>query len=68
MTIPRAEITKCLEFIQGPTLKRLIGLIAHFSYWKLFSHMNPLPIDKYHLRQIFVAIATCFSVIEAEFK
>ena len=68
MTIPRAEITKCLEFIQGPTLKRLIGLIAHFSYWKLFSHMNPLHIDKYHLRQIFVAIATCFSVIEAEFK
>lgn len=30
--------------------------------------MNPLPIDKFHLKQIFVAIATSFASIELQFK
>ena len=45
-----------LKEIHSPYTARLIGLFAHFSYWLLFTPVNTLPIDTFHLKQIFVSI------------
>ena len=29
---------------------KLIGLICHLAYWSVFGHLNPLPLDKYHMK------------------
>jgi hypothetical protein len=34
-----------------------VGLVAHLSYWLVFGHLSPLPLDKFHIKQLFIAIA-----------
>ena len=42
---------------------RMIGLIAHLVYWNVFGHINPLPLDTYHKKLLFIQIAQ----IQSEF-
>lgn len=44
------------EITRSSTAK-LVGLICHLSYWIVFGHLNPLPLDKFHLKQLFISIA-----------
>ena len=44
------------EIVREDTAK-LIGLICHIVYWCVFGHLNNLPLDQYHLKQIFILIA-----------
>lgn len=45
---------------------RLIGLLSHFIYWVVFGHMNPNPLSAFHLKQLFISIMQCISLIEKE--
>jgi hypothetical protein len=42
---------------QNGNTAKLIGLICHLAYWNVFGHLNPLPLDKYHMKQLFISIA-----------
>ena len=50
INLAKTEITK-------DTTAKLIGLICHLAYWSVFGHINPLPLDKYHMKQLFISIA-----------
>ena len=45
----------------------MIGLIAHFVYWVTFGHVNQLPLDNYHLKQLFISILQCVTQLEMKF-
>mmetsp|Transcript_15752 Transcript_15752/g.24241 ORF Transcript_15752/g.24241 Transcript_15752/m.24241 type:complete len:281 (+) Transcript_15752:900-1742(+) len=46
---------------------KLIGLICHLSYWCVFGHINPLPLDQYHMKQIFISIAQIQQAFESKY-
>lgn len=46
-------------------MSRLIGLIAHFTYWCIFGHINQVPLDEYHKRQLFISITQIQARLEA---
>ena len=45
---------------------RLIGLLSHFIYWVVFGHIIPNPLSVFHLKQLFISIMQCISLIEKE--
>jgi hypothetical protein len=45
---------------------RLIGLLSHFIYWVIFGQMNPNPLSLFHMKQLFISIMQCISLIEKE--
>ena len=55
------------EIIKESTAK-LIGLIAHLTYWSVFGHLNPLPLDKYHMKQLFIQIAQIQQSYESHYS
>lgn len=52
--------------VNGNTAK-LIGLICHLAYWSVFGHLSPLPLDKYHMKQLFISIAEIQQSFESKF-
>jgi hypothetical protein len=42
----------------------MIGLIAHFVYWAVFGHINKLPLDSYHRKQLFISISQIQAEVE----
>lgn len=52
-----AEINMAKDEITSEETAKLIGLISHLTYWSVFGHLNPLPLDKYHMKQLFISIA-----------
>ena len=48
--IKESTIEKALTELKSERIARLIGLIAHLAYWKVFGHFNQLPLDKYHTK------------------
>lgn len=44
--------------IQELQTSKLIGLISHLAYWNVFGHFNDLPLDNYHMKQMFISIST----------
>ena len=36
--------------ITNENTAKLIGLISHLAYWSVFGHINPLPLDPYHMK------------------
>ena len=48
--ITEAEIRDAINEITNEDTAKLIGLICHLVYWSVFGHMNPLPLDKYHMK------------------
>jgi hypothetical protein len=47
-----------LREIQEVHISKMIGLISHLSYWSVFGHLSKLPLDTYHMKQLFISIAT----------
>lgn len=47
--------------IQSDRIARLTGLVSHFVYWCVFGHVNQMPLDEYHLKQLFISIAQSMS-------
>lgn len=55
--ITEAEIKEAINEITNEETAKLIGLICHLVYWSVFGHLNPLPLDKYHMKQLFISIS-----------
>ncbi len=51
------HVKQTFDEIYSDRVARLIGLVSHFSYWVVFGHVNQLPLDNYHLKQLFVSVA-----------
>lgn len=54
--ISEQAIGLALRKAQEDTTAKLVGLIAHLAYWLIFGHMNSLPLDSFHTKQMFVNI------------
>ena len=54
--INEGDIHVAFSQIQGEETAKLIGLICHLAHWRVFGVLNPLPLDSYHLKQLFIAI------------
>lgn len=50
------DIKKARRLLQDEKTAKLIGLISHLVYWNLFGHLNQLPLDLYHRKQLFISI------------
>ena len=53
--------------IQSERMAKLIGLCAHFCYWAVFGGFNPMPLDDYHMKQLFIAMLQCMTAIENKY-
>ena len=60
-------ITAAYEEIQEQTTSKVIGLIAHLAYWNVFGHFNELPLDNYHMKQLFISISTILSQLDTKY-
>ena len=54
--------------IQELGTSKLIGLIAHLAYWNIFGHFNSLPLDLYHMKQMFISISTIRTQLDLKFQ
>jgi hypothetical protein len=45
----------------------MIGMIAHLAYWNVFGRVNSLPIDMYHMKQMFISISTIRTQLDLKF-
>ena len=59
--IATKHIQMTFNEIQSDRIARLTGLISHFVYWCVFGHVNQMPLDEYHLKQLFISIAQATS-------
>ena len=66
-TLDEALITQTFDEIRSERLAKLIGLCCHFSYWCVFGRFNAIPIDEYHLKQLFISMLQTMSQIEAKY-
>jgi len=48
--LQESEIEMAKSEITTENSAKLIGLFCHLAYWSVFGHMNPLPLDKYHMK------------------
>ena len=55
--LTEADINAAKDEITNENTAKLIGLICHLAYWNVFGHINHLPLDKYHMKQLFISIA-----------
>lgn len=55
--ITEADIKEAINEITNEETAKLIGLICHLVYWSVFGHLNPLPLDKYHMKQLFISVS-----------
>lgn len=51
------HLEQAFDEIKSEPIARLTGLISHFVYWCCFGHYNSMPLDTYHLKQLFISIA-----------
>lgn len=51
------DIEAALNQITSEDTAQMIGLVCHLAHWRVFGHLNPLPLDPYHLKQLFIRIA-----------
>ena len=65
--ISETMITQAIDEITSESTAKLIGLMCHFCYWQVFGHLNPMPLDKYHLKQLFINISKIKQSIEKKF-
>ena len=55
--ITEAEVKDAINEITDDSTAKLVGLIGHLVYWSVFGHLSPLPLDKYHMKQLFISIS-----------
>jgi len=46
----------------------MTGLLAHFVYWCTFGHINEMPLDDYHLKQLFISVSQAISQLNMHFS
>ena len=56
------------EEIKSERIARLTGLVSHFVYWCVFGHINQMPLDEYHLKQLFISIAQSMSQLQVRYN
>lgn len=61
------DIKEAKDEITNENTAKLIGLICHLAYWSVFGHLNPLPLDKYHMKQLFISIAQIQQAYESKY-
>ena len=66
-SIALEDINRALHEVDNERMARLIGLIGHMVYWSVFGHINQLPLDDYHKKQLFIAISQIKSDIEGRY-
>ena len=59
--IAEKHINLTFDEIKSERIARLTGLVSHFVYWCVFGHINQMPLDDYHLKQLFISIAQSMS-------
>lgn len=59
------DVLSALKKINSPDVARLIGLVTHFAYWSVLGHINQVPLDEYHKRQLFISITKIQSKLES---
>lgn len=53
-TLTTADIMIAFKEIQSEVTAQLIGLTCHLAHWRVFGHLNPLPLDPFHMKQLFI--------------
>jgi hypothetical protein len=66
--LTQTQITKTFDIIQSDRVAKLIGLCAHFVYWCVLGNYNEVPLDEYHMKQLFISMLQCVGMIEAKFS
>ena len=56
------------EEIKSDRIARLTGLVSHFVYWCVFGHINQMPLDDYHLKQLFISICQGMSQLQVHYS
>ena len=51
------DIHKAKDEITQERTAKMVGLICHLAYWSVFGNLNKLPLDSYHIKQLFISIA-----------
>ena len=62
-----SHIEAAKKLIRSNSTAKLVGLIVHLTYWSVFGHINPLPLDKYHMKQLFISISKILGQYEKEY-
>ena len=55
--INESDIKDAIDEITNDSTAKLVGLIAHIVYWTVFGHLNDMPLDSYHMKQLFISIS-----------
>lgn len=55
--LSKHHIELTFKEIKSERITRMTGLISHFVYWCLFGHINEMPLDSYHTKQLFISVA-----------
>lgn len=66
-TLKYKTITRARKELQQLNTSKLIGLVAHLAYWNVFGHLNCLPLDSYHMKQMFISISTIRNQLDLKF-
>ena len=53
-TLTTADITASFKEIRSDETAQIIGLTCHLAHWRVFGHLNQLPLDEFHLKQLFI--------------
>lgn len=54
--LTQSQITRTFDIIQSDRVAKLIGLCAHFVYWSVLGNFNEVPLDEYHMKQLFISM------------
>ena len=65
--LTESHIKETFEEIKSDRVAKLIGLCSHFVYWAVLGNFNNLPLDDYHMKQLFISMLQCISAIELDF-
>lgn len=67
-TLKEDDINCAKKELQLEWTARMIGLMAHLTYWNVFGQFNKLPLDMYHRKQLFISIAEIKTYWEKKFN
>lgn len=65
--LTESHIEMTFDEIRSDRVAKLIGLCSHFVYWSVLGNFNSLPLDDYHMKQLFISMLQCVSSIEIKF-
>jgi len=51
-----SQVKFSFDYIKKDEMAKLAGILAHFVYWSVFGGFNELPIDNYHMENMFKTV------------